>query len=113
MSHVRVESIDLDGVLIQTTEIDIINKDAIDDHISFFLRSAVENETKVIGFDIQFSLLSNKNNGYVVASNLHCKRANLSFLWELSYPLVPANEKHMVSHFSSHGAYLQSVSGTL
>jgi hypothetical protein len=43
------------------------------------LRSAVENETKVIGFDIQFSLLSNKNNGYAVPSNLHCKRANLSF----------------------------------
>jgi NADPH-dependent glutamate synthase beta subunit-like oxidoreductase len=45
-----------------------MNKDAIDDRISFFLRSAVENETKVIGFDIQFSLLSNKNNDYVVAT---------------------------------------------
>jgi hypothetical protein len=77
MSHVRVESIDLDGVIIKTTEIDIFNKEAIDDHISFFLRSAVKNETKVIGFDIQFSLLS--NNDSFLGNSLDCKRANLNF----------------------------------
>jgi len=77
MNDVLVESFDLSGVQIETTVTvtDIRNKKVVDEHISYFLRSACENPFKVIGFDIQFSLNDSRRGGGCLES----KCANLSF----------------------------------
>ncbi|XP_058765270.1 protein RISC-INTERACTING CLEARING 3'-5' EXORIBONUCLEASE 2-like [Vicia villosa] len=64
MDNVRVESFDLNGVQIKTAVIHIANKKMIDEHISSLLRSAYENRTNVIGFDIQFQFGYNNFNKY-------------------------------------------------
>ncbi|KAL5069006.1 hypothetical protein RYX36_019893 [Vicia faba] len=77
MEDGSVESFDLNGVQIKTTVIDIMNKKMIDEHISSLLRSATENRTYVIGFDIQFVFNTKTYNHYKASYQSRC--ANLNF----------------------------------
>ncbi|KAL5069005.1 hypothetical protein RYX36_019892 [Vicia faba] len=77
MESPRLDSFDLNGVQIKTVLIDIMNKKMIDEHISSLLHSASENQTKVIGFDIQFLFSTYTYNKYKGSCMSRC--ANLNF----------------------------------